>query len=117
MYSQILNPSNVIENMCVRVYVYINVHMYIHVYGHTENTHTHIHTTHTHIYIYIYISSSSSCRTASTDFPSPLSLPIFIVHRSRHVFLATCCIGTELQYTGARQYISDTLKKVLLDCY
>ena len=51
------------------------------------------------IYIYIYI----SCHATSTDFPDPLSSPDSIVHRSRQVFQATSCIGTELLYVLAVQ--------------
>ena len=54
------------------------------------------------IYIYIYVCiSSSSCRAASTDLPDPLSPPVSIVHRSREIFQATSCIGTELLYVGS----------------
>ena len=49
------------------------------------------------IYIYIYI----SCHAVSTDFPEPLPPPISIVHRSREVFKAISCNGTELLYIGS----------------
>ena len=57
------------------------------------------------IYIYklckhLYI-SSSSCRTVSMDLLDPLSPPVSIIHRSREVFKATSCIGTELLYIGS----------------
>ena len=52
------------------------------------------------IYLFL-ISSSSSCHAASTDLPDPLSPPVSIVHRSREVFLAISCIGTELLYIGS----------------
>ena len=45
---------------------------------------------------YLSSSSSSLCRTASTNLPDPLTLPVSIVHRSRQIFLATSCTGTEL---------------------
>ena len=45
--------------------------------------------------------SSPSCRTASTDLSDPLSPPVSIVYRSRDVFHATSCIGTELLYIGS----------------
>ena len=45
--------------------------------------------------------SPSSCRTASTDLPDPLSLPISIVHCPRHVFQPISCIGTELLCIGS----------------
>ena len=35
------------------------------------------------------------------DLPDPLSPPVSIAHRSRRVFQATSCIGTELLYTGS----------------
>ena len=41
------------------------------------------------------------CRTASTVLPDPLSPLVFIVYRSRLVFQATSCIGTELLYIGS----------------
>ena len=44
------------------------------------------------------LKSSSSCRSASTDLPDALSLPISIVHRSREVFYAISCIATDLLY-------------------
>ena len=44
--------------------------------------------------------SSSSWRTASTDFPDPLSPLVPIIHRSRQVFQATTCISTELLQIG-----------------
>ena len=53
-----------------------------------------------YIYIYIYI-SSLSCGAISTDVLDHLSLPNSIVHRSRQVHQATCCIGTELLYIGS----------------
>ena len=45
--------------------------------------------------------SSLSCRSASTGFPDTLSQPVSIVHRSREVFKATSCIGTEQLYIGS----------------
>ena len=47
------------------------------------------------------LSSSSSCRTARTDLLDPLSPPVSIAYRSREVFKATSCIGTELFYIGS----------------
>ena len=46
-------------------------------------------------------SSSSLCRTASTNIPDPLSLPVSIVHLSRKIFNNTPSIGTELFYIGS----------------
>ena len=48
------------------------------------------------IYIYIYSSSSSSCHAASTNFPDSLSPLVSIIPRSRQVFQATSCIGSDL---------------------
>ena len=45
--------------------------------------------------------SSSSCCVASTDLPDPLSLSVSIVHRSREVFQAISCIGTEMLYIAS----------------
>ena len=45
-----------------------------------------------------YKSSSSSCHAASADLPDLLLPSVSIVHRSREVFQATSCIGTELLY-------------------
>ena len=42
-----------------------------------------------------------SSRAASTDLPDPLLLPVSIVHRSRELFQATPCIGTELLYVDS----------------
>ena len=51
---------------------------------------------------HLYNSSlSSSCRAARTDLPDPLSPPVSIVHRSREVFKAIYCIGTELLNIGS----------------
>ena len=78
-----------------------------------------------HIYIYIYI----SCRAAMTDYPDPLSLPEFTVHRSRQVFQATSCTGTEMlwissswssylcssmwvSYLGIRSYFSSSVPHI-----
>ena len=47
------------------------------------------------------VATSSSCRTASTDLSDPFSPPVSIVHRSREVFQAISCIGTELLYIGS----------------
>ena len=47
---------------------------------------------------YSYIMSSS--QAASMDLPDPLLPPISIAHRSREVFQAISCIGTELLYIG-----------------
>ena len=63
-----------------------------------------------YIYIYTYISvgiwgsfcvRSSACYAAGTDIPDPLSWSVSIIHRSRYVFKATSCIGTELLYIGS----------------
>ena len=59
--------------MMIRIYIYWNV-----------------------LYLYIYI--SPSCHAARKDFTDSLSPPVSIVHRSRQVFQATSCIGTELWY-------------------
>ena len=45
--------------------------------------------------------SSSSCQAACPDLPDPISPPICIVHRSRAVFQANFCIGTELLNIGS----------------
>ena len=47
------------------------------------------------------ILSSSSSHAASMDLSDPLSLPVYIVHRSQEVFQAISCIGTELLYIGS----------------
>ena len=44
--------------------------------------------------------SSSSSHATCMDLPNPLSPPVSIVHRSRQVFQAKSCIGTELLYIG-----------------
>ena len=44
---------------------------------------------------------SSSCRSASTDNPDLLSPFVLNACRSRQVFQATSCIGTELSYIGS----------------
>ena len=49
---------------------------------------------------YIYL-QSSSYHAVSTDLPGPLSPPVSIVHRSREVFKAPSCIGTEQLYIGS----------------
>ena len=45
-------------------------------------------------------SSLLSYHAIGTDIPDPLPPPVSIVHRSRLVFKATFCIGTELFYVG-----------------
>ena len=76
----------------------MRTHAHTHIHTHTH-TQIHIHTqTYIYIYIYIYI---SLCRAASMDLPDSLSSPVSIVHRTREVFQATSCIGTELLYIGS----------------
>ena len=57
--------------------------------------------------------SSSSCHTISTGIPDPLPPPVSIVHRSREVFKATSCIGTELLYIGSRwsSYLCSSMRR------
>ena len=52
-------------------------------------------------YNLINASSSSSYCTTSTDLSDPLPPLFSIVHRSRLVFKAISCIGTELLYVGS----------------
>ena len=47
-------------------------------------------------------SSSTWCPVTSMDFPDHLSPSIFIIHRSREVFLVTFSISIELLYIGSR---------------